>query len=164
MSKSIEQLKEALIQENKMYEAVLEMAEEKTEVIVQGQVKELEKITELEQQYMAKMGAFEKVRRSIFANMSEELGIKEPTSVSELLLFLKEPVGEEIDTLRNNLLETIEGLTKVNERNEKLIHQSLEYIHFNLKIMTDSNGDGNEYGHKANEKQKTKTNFFDMRV
>lgn len=163
--KSIEQLKNTLIKENELYTGVLKLAEEKTKVIVANDMKKLENITKREQQYIMSMGTFEKLRRSILTNIAEELNIEEITSVSELILFIDEAVGSEIDSLRNDLLKTIDDLKTVNEGNEKLINQSLQYINFNLEILTHSPEDGNKYSNKAVENKEIKPiNFFDMKV
>ncbi len=163
--KSIQQLKDTLIKENELYTQVLKLAEKKTKVIVNGDIKELENITKKEQQYIMTMGTFEKIRRSILTNIAEELNIEAITSVSELILFIDEGIGNEVDALRNDLLKTIGSLKSANEGNEKLINQSLQYINFNLEILTHSPEDGNRYSNKASENKEIKSiNFFDMKV
>jgi len=163
--KSIEQLKNTLIKENELYTGVLKLAEEKTKVIVGGDIKVLENITKKEQQYIMNMATFEKLRRSILTNIAQELSIEEISSVSELILFIEEDAGNEIDDLRNDLLKTIADLKAVNEGNEKLINQSLQYINLNIEILTSSSEDGNRYSNKASENKQVKSiNFFDMKV
>lgn len=165
MSKCIEQLKDTLIKENELYTQVLKLGEKKTEVVVSRNIKELDNITKKEQQYIMNMGTFEKIRRSIFSNIAEELNIKKPESISELILSLEEDTGNEIDNLRNDLLETIDKIKKKNEDNEKLINQSLEYVNFNLELMTDSPEERNKYSNKASENKKSKSiSFFDMKI
>jgi len=163
--KSIEQLKNTLIKENELYTGVLKLAEEKTKVIVSRDIKALENITKKEQQYIMNMATFEKLRRSILTNIAQELSIEEISSVSELILFIEEDAGNEIDDLRNDLLKTIADLKGVNEGNEKLINQSLQYINLNIEILTSSSEDGNRYSNKASENKQVKSiNFFDMKV
>jgi len=163
--KSIEQLKNTLVKENELYTGVLKLAEEKTKVIVGGDIKVLENITKKEQQYIMNMATFEKLRRSILTNIAQELSIEEISSVSELILFIEEDAGNEIDDLRNDLLKTIADLKAVNEGNEKLINQSLQYINLNIEILTSSSEDGNRYSNKASENKQVKSiNFFDMKV
>lgn len=165
MEKSIQQLKDTLIKENQMYTNVLRLAEEKTKVIVAGDIKTLENITKKEQQFIMTMSTFEKVRRSVLTNISKNLNIEEISSVSELILFLEDDIGNTIDELRDKLLETIRNLKTVNESNEKLLKQSLEYVNFNLEMITTSPEDGNKYNSTASESKKVKPlNFFDMKV
>ncbi|SDJ91063.1 flagellar protein FlgN [Natronincola ferrireducens] len=162
--KSIEQLKEALQQELNMYQQVLEMAKEKTQIIKQGRLKELEENTSKEQQYIRTMGTFEKIRRSIFTNISQELEIQEPSSVSELLLHLEEEEASHIDDIRNQLLEVIHRLEEINKLNEKLIYQSLEYVNFNIELMTTSHETSSHYGEKEAGNRKTVASLLDIKV
>jgi len=163
--KSIDQLKNTLIKENELYTQVLKLANEKTKVIVAGDIKTLENITKKEQQYIMNMSTFEKIRKSILTNIAAELNIEEISTVSELILFVEENTGNEIDNLRNVLLKTIADLKLVNEGNEKLINQSLQYINFNLELLTNSHEDNCRYSNKASENKEVKSiNFFDMKV
>lgn len=164
MMKSIQQLKETLQQELKMYKDVLDMAKEKTDILKKAELKKLEEITQKEQQYIRTMGTFEKIRRSIFVNISEEMGISQLSSVSELLLYLEAQEVEEIDTIRNDLLDTIGKLAEVNQFNEKIIQHNLEYVNFNIELMTSSQEFGNNYGEKDSGTRKPITSILDVKV
>lgn len=165
MDKSIQQLKDILIKENEMYTNVLKLAEQKTEVIMMGDTKTLEDITKKEQQFITTMNTFEKIRRSALTNITTKLNIKEYSTVSELLLFLEEDIGNDIDEIRYKLLGTIQSIKMANESNERLIDQNLQYINFNLEILTQSTEDGNKYNNTALGGKKAKPiHFFDMKV
>ena len=164
MMKSIQQLKETLQQELKMYKDVLDMAKEKTDILKKAELKKLEEITQKEQQYIRTMGTFEKIRRSIFVNISEEMGISQLSSVSELLLYLEAQEVEEIDTIRNDLLDTIGKLAEVNQFNEKIIQHNLEYVNFNIELMTSSQEFGNNYGEKDLGTGKSIASLLDVKV
>lgn len=165
MGRALEQLKEALIQENNTYMEALKLEEGKVKVIKTAKLRELEEITKLEQQYLMRMGTYEKIRRSIFVAIAEELEVTEIHSLSELLMLLEDQETiDEIDELRNQLLKTILQLKEVNQSNEKLLQQQLEYINFSIDLLTSDPSDGINYGGKAEEKDKRKTNLFDVRV
>jgi|GEM_PF-538364 len=168
--KSIEQLKEALEKELKMYEQVSNLVESKTKVVVKGKVKELEEIMKKEQQLIGQMSTFEKIRRAIFANISNEINIEEPTSLSELLLHLEEKGVEgdalkQIDRIRDRLLKVIDEIKEFNQLNEKLIKQSLDYINLNMEVLTSIDEQANHYGNKATkDTNKASKSLLDMRV
>lgn len=164
MTKSIEQLKEVLQRELEMYRDILKMSKEKTHVIKKGKLQELEEIIQKEQQYIRNMGTFEKIRRSIFVNVAEEMEIPEPASLSELLLHLEEKEIKEIDSVRNELLKVIDELTVSNKFNEELINKNLDYINFNIEIMTSMSGFGNNYGERDHSKKKNISSILDMKV
>jgi hypothetical protein len=165
MDRALEQLKEALMQENNTYKETLQLEQEKVKVIKAVKLRELEEITRLEQQYLMKMSTYEKIRRSIFVAIAEELEVTEIKSLSELLMLIEDQKTiDEIDELRNQLLDTILKLKEVNQSNEKLLQQQLEYINFSIELLTVDPSDGINYGGKAEEKGKRKTNLFDARV
>lgn len=165
MKRAIEQLKETLIQENDTYNEALRLENEKINVIKASKVKQLDEMTKLEQQYLARMGTYEKIRRSIFVAIAEELELPEIGSLSELLMLMEDQEDvEEIDALRNQLLETIMKIKEANEANEKLIKQQLEFINFSIDILTSDPIEGMKYSGNAQEKAKIKTNLFDARV
>ena len=164
MKRAIQQLKETLIQENNTYKEALNLELDKIKVIKDAKVRQLEDLTKLEQQYLMKMGTYEKIRRSIFVAIAEEMDIPELNSLSELLMLLEDEDDiEEIDGLRNQLLDTIMHIKAVNESNEKLLQQQLEYINYSIDIITNDPSDGIKYGGKAEEKERRKTNLFDAR-
>ncbi len=165
LAREVEQLKEALMQEQQMYEEVLNLEKSKTEVIKKGKVKELEEMTKKEQQYMMKMGTFERIRRSVFINAANTLQVDEIDSLSEFLLHLQDQQeADELDEMRHKLLDTINQIHETNQVNQKLMEQHLEYIEISLELMTDHLTDGNNYGNKTDRKGKIKTNLFDARV
>lgn len=170
MMKSIEQLKETLEKELKMYEEISKLAESKTKVVVKGKVKDLEDITKKEQNLITQMGTFEKIRRAIFANISRETNTREAGSLSELLLLLEEAgmsndALQELDSIRDELLNVIGQIKEVNQLNEKLIKQSLDYISLNMEVLTSIEEQGNQYGSKATtDTKKAKNSLLDMRV
>lgn len=167
LAKSLLQLKESLIKEKEMYDGVLKLSKEKQDLIVKGKVKEIEALTQKEQVYIKHMGTFEKIRRSIFTNAAKELNIREVDNVSELLLFIDEEAGKEIDSLRDEILKTINELKEVNEENESLIKKSLEFIDFNKELIASIQQEGpqnNDYTHKASERSKSSKSFLDMKI
>ncbi len=164
MVKSIQQLKDALQQETDLYKDVLKTAVEKTQVIKAGQLKALEEITKKEQIYIRTMATFEKIRRSIFMTMENELGISGLGTISELLLHLDDQDVEDIDKLRTEVLDIIKSLTEANELNEKLIQQNLDIINFNMEVMTSLAEMNSNYSGSDKGKNKAVTSLLDMKV
>ncbi len=164
MSKTVEQLKEALRQEISLYESLMEMADQKTLVVVRNKIQELEVITAKEQQFIREMGRFEQIRQSLLAHFSKEKELEEPpASLSALLSFLSEEEQEEVEDLRQKLLALIQEFSEKNSLNEKLIKQSLEIIQTNLELMTQKRTT-TSYDQKADDEKKKQTRqIFDAR-
>lgn len=163
IDRSLQQLKETLEKEENMYREILALAKEKTEFIKTGQLDKIEATTAKEQDYLKMMGTFERLRRSIFTNMTEELELESLDSISELLLHLDDREAFYIDRLRDQILNIINRLRESNELNEKLIKKHLEYVNFNIDLMT-STPEGSHYGKKDGGKTKSISSLFDMKI
>ena len=163
MSKIVEQLKEALRQEQNLYQALLELADQKTMMVVRNKVQELEKLTLKEQQFIREMGRFEQIRQSLLGHFAKEKELTEvPENLSALLSFLPKEEAEEIETLRESLIAIIHEISEKNRLNETLIQQSLDFIQINLEALTQQEN-GNPYGNKADAKSKQSRQLFDAK-
>lgn len=163
MSKTVEQLKEALRQEQHLYQALLELADQKTMMVVRNKVRDLEQLTLKEQQFIREMGRFEQIRQSLLGHFAQEKELTEvPQNLSALLTFLSEKDAEEIENLRQELTATIHEISEKNRLNETLIQQSLDFIQINLETLTQQES-GNPYGNKADTKNKQTRQIFDAK-
>ena len=121
------------------YKELLHFAEEKTDVLVKGDVKLLGEITEIEQNLILKMGKLEEERFELVNQIAEAYN----KDVSEVKVdFLKHILDREQaktfcainDEFKSVLLE----INEKNRRNEELIKNALDYIDFSIKLLTDA--------------------------
>ncbi|QXM05164.1 flagellar protein FlgN [Crassaminicella indica] len=165
MSKSIEQLILALSKEYEIYKGYLELAKKKRDVIVEGNIKELEKITNDEQSIVVSMGKIDEIRTAIIGNILFEQKIDWVENITELASSIKDPERTEILSLKDKLGSILKKIKEVNDLNTKLLEQSLEYIEFNVNLLTNAEVKGNTYGSKADENElKHRPNIFDAKV
>ncbi|MGV8145783.1 MAG: flagellar protein FlgN [Alkaliphilus sp.] len=165
MIDSIKQLKDALFQESKMYSEVLTLEQNKIDVIKAAKLKELEKMTEEEQQYIYKISTYEQIRNSVIANICEELGVRQVSTITDCLPLIKNEEDRElINGLRNQILNTIEEIKETNKTNEGLMQERLDFIKFSMELLTTDQGDGNNYNQGAIGQGKQKTNLFDVSI
>ncbi|MCD5413688.1 MAG: flagellar protein FlgN [Clostridiales bacterium] len=165
MVKSIKQLEETLLQEEKMYSEILDLGRKKVDVIKGAKLKELEKMTDQEQEYIFKITTFEKIRGSVIANICEELGQSQVATITDCLpLIKKEKERETINKLRNQILSIIEEIKETNKTNEILMQERLDFIQFSIELLTTDPSDGNNYNQSAAGQDKQKTNLFDVSI
>jgi flagellar FlgN protein len=165
MTKSIEQLILALTKECDLYKDYLEIATKKKDLIISGNVKELERITNIEQNMIVSMGKVDHIRNSIIGNLLVELNIESVDSLSELANQLSESYKSEVLGLKDKLEKTINDIKNTNELNSSLIKQSLDYIDFNMNLMLSLEDQGSTYESNASEKDiKKKSNLFDVKI
>lgn len=165
MTKSIDQLIMALTKEINLYRDYLEIAAKKKDIIIKGHVKELESITNIEQNMILNMGKIDHIRTSIIGNLLMELGIESVENLSELAHYLPENYQTEVLQLKDQLEEILQEIKNINELNGSLIEQSLDYIDFNMNLMLSLENHGSTYESNANEKDlKKKNNVFDVKI
>ncbi|SHI61915.1 FlgN protein [Geosporobacter subterraneus DSM 17957] len=165
MSKSVEQLITALKKEYDIYRDYVDIAKKKKDIIIKGNIKELDHITGLEQDMILNMGKIDKIRAAIIGNLLNELKVKEIANISELAPYLEEEDRVKVLNLKDKLEKVLQEIQELNDLNGRLIQQSLEYINFNLNLMTSASTQGTTYGNRADEKNvKTKPNLFDVKI
>lgn len=139
MASLIDELINVLEQENKEYETLMLLSKEKTPVIVKGDLEKLQRITQVEQEFIGKITNLEKKRTDVMNDIGTVLS-KEPKTmrvVDVIEILSKQPVEQNrLSEVHDKLLTTLENFKKYNEVNANLIKESLEIIDFNLNLVT----------------------------
>lgn len=138
MASLIEELIMVLGDEEKIYAEIIPVAEKKTQIIVNNDLRSLNSITEEEQALVGKISKLEKKRQEVLRNIGIVMNKKE----SELnfitiidLLNGQEKEQEELRRLHDKLKRTVSDLSLINERNQMLIKQSVEMIDFDINLL-----------------------------
>ena len=139
MASLIDELINVLEQENKEYETLMLLSKEKTPVIVKGDLEKLQRITQVEQEFVGKISNLEKKRIEVMNDIGTVLS-KDPKTmrVSDVIEILsKQPVEQKrLSEIHDKILKTLDNFKKYNEINANLIKESLEIIDFNLNLVT----------------------------
>ncbi|RDU21905.1 flagellar protein FlgN [Anaerosacchariphilus polymeriproducens] len=138
MASLMEKLVEVLMNEQKVYDEILELSKDKTNVIVKGKIKELEKITEKEQLLANDVQKLEKEREKIM----NDIGLVVKKDISELtisniisMLTSQPKEQEKLKKIHDKLRETLNEMILINDRNKQLIEHSLEMIEFDMTLL-----------------------------
>lgn len=165
MSKSIDQLLIAIEKECEIYEQYFKLAEAKKEIIIKGEVKKLDYITQKEEKLMSSMQKIDQIRNTIVGNILYEIKVESIENLSELCKYLDKEPKDKILNSKKKLEDLLLKIKNINELNEKLIKQSLEYIDFNVNVLLSSESGGSTYGQEANENDlNKKSTIFDAKV
>lgn len=138
MASLMEELIAVLSSERDIYQNLIPVSEKKTTVLVKGDLKELQKVTEEEQLLLDQVYAIDKRREKIIANMGVVLN-KDPkeldlTTLAKLMG--KQPEEkEQLSQLHDSLRQVMKRLVAANEKNKELIENSLEMIEFNVNFI-----------------------------
>ncbi len=170
MASLIDELIDVLEQEYQVYQQLLPIAEEKTQVIVKNDLSSLQDITGKEQLAVDKINALEHKRETIMGNIKTVINRKSVEFNLKTLIHLmdKQPNEQKaLSVIHDNLKRTVQRLVEVNNRNKSLIQQSLEMIEFNMNFIqsTRMSPGNNTYtkGASQNIAQTRGTGMFDAR-
>ncbi|MCI9073128.1 MAG: flagellar protein FlgN [Lachnospiraceae bacterium] len=134
----MENLIAVLQQECAEYNGLLELSGRKTPIIVAGDLDQLQKITDEEQEWVGRIAHLEKKRSEITADIADVLNKDVKTmKLRDLVQMLsarpaeQKQLSEACDVLR----EAVDQVQAVNERNRDLIQHSLELVEFDMNLL-----------------------------
>lgn len=158
MKRMIEILKKEL----EIYQEMLKISENKTDIIVKDKVDELQEMTNCEEEFVKQFIAIEKERIQIVKNFASENGFGEKIlKVTEICEYFPED-KDELMRLRYEILDVIEKIKVKNELNGKLLKNSLEYINFSVGLATGTSSGNGVYGQTGNAVKGEAKKFFDI--
>ena len=138
MASLMENLIEVLEQESVEYEGLLSLSQKKTPVIVSGNLEELQKITDDEQELVSGIGRLEKRRREVIADIANVLnkdveGLKLNQIVD--MLAARPAEQQELAAIHDRLQRSVYELRRVNEQNKELLSNALEVVEFEMNLL-----------------------------
>jgi len=129
---------DVLERENKEYQRLTELSNEKKQIIIDGDIPALEEITSREQEIAGILKNLENKREEVVKDMSIVLS-KEPEelTITNMIAFLNKQPNErqKLTELRENLRETLEKMADINQQNEALLHHAMEMTEFDLTLF-----------------------------
>lgn len=138
MASLMENLIETLNHECAEYEKLIELSKKKTDIIVKGDVKALEQITEEEQDVIGNINRYDQSREEITKDIATVINKDVEVLKLNNMVQMLEGRGKEQEDLRN-VQQRLKKVTKeiqiVNQQNENLIAHSLGLISFEMGLL-----------------------------
>ena len=160
-----DKLVEVLNQEAAVYEDILKISRNKTNIIVEGKVSELESLVKLEQSLVLKMSRLEASREKLVEKLASELGIEsQEPSISEIMERLGADETEKLKSCQLKMSEVLGEVKNLNGLNSKLIKNSLDYIDFSINLLTAAGSPNDTYGNTGHINDSKKRSFFDKKL
>lgn len=138
MASLLENLIDVLDSENNEYEKLIVLAERKTPVIVAGNIDDLGKITEDEQEIVGTIQGIEKQRNKILADIANVVNrdVKTLKLIDLIQMLDKMPDQQELlKGAQKRLRATIDRLKAANDKNQMLLADKLDMVDFNLNMI-----------------------------
>ncbi len=138
MASLIEELIGALKAEKEIYEKLVPVSERKTKILIKEDLEGLKKVTEEEQLLIDKVGVVDRRREEVIKNIGVVLN-KEPKELNLTTLtrvLAGQPSEKEaLAKLHDELKGIMKQLVGINEKNRRLIENSLEMVEFNMNFI-----------------------------
>ena len=134
----MENLIDVLDRENAAYERVAVLAESKTSAIVAGDIENLGKIMEEEQEIVGKIQGMEKQRDKFLADIANVVNRDvETLKLIDLIQMLESMPDQQqkLKDVQKRLRETIDKLRETNGKNQLLLTERLDMVDFNLNMI-----------------------------
>ena len=163
---NMERIISTLEKENKIYRELLSLSNEKKDYILEGKVKEIDKIVQIESSLIIEISKLEKVREATVQALAEGYGLpQENLTVSYISEKIKDPRSKILAEITDSISKTLVDLKEINDTNGKLLEQSLEYINFSVNLINSSLEPQNGvYEAKTGETTGEKRSLFDAKV
>ena len=127
-----------LEQEEKEFERLLTLSQNKTPVIVNNDVAALEKITDEEQIIVSRISNLEAKRESVTKDIAEVINkdVEELKLTTLIELMSNQPAERKrLSDVHDKLSATVKQVRQINENNAELIKHALEMVNFDLNII-----------------------------
>ena len=135
MASLMENLIDVLDRESTEYEALLQLSQRKTPIIAGGDLAELQKITDEEQELVSRIHNLDKQRAGVTADIADVLNrdvndLKLPNLITMLSA---RPAEQQALADSHDRLQA--GLKRVNEQNSELLNSALEMVEFEMNLL-----------------------------
>lgn len=134
----MENLIEVLEQESREYEGLLDLSQKKTPVIVNGDLEQLQKITDDEQELVSRIHNLDKKRVEVISDIANVLNRDVNTlKLANLIGMLAARPAEQakLAEAHDRLQESVRGLKRINEQNKELLNNALELVEFEMNLI-----------------------------
>lgn len=141
-----------------LYRVILEISHNKKKVLVAAKVEELDALTKREESIILQIGKLESAREQVVVELAGlyALSPKELTLAKAGELAGGE-VADQLRKLEAELSGIVDQLVPLNKINTELIEQSLNYVNYNLNLLTQSPANPNYAPKGQGESQRART-------
>ncbi|WP_456273252.1 flagellar protein FlgN [Bacillus sp. AK031] len=114
-----------------------EVAVRKTKILKDGDIESLGKHMKDEIKHIKAIEVLNNERENLQRQFAKDLPINiSNVTISHLLEYGKFIEAERLKVLQNELIQTVNHLKQVNDFNQSLLNQSLQFVNLNLDLLT----------------------------
>jgi hypothetical protein len=145
------------------HEALLDLAEQKKQVLVHGPMDIFSSLVTKEMQGVNRVKNLENVRQQLLGESLKGMGIQDPNlSMKEWIGLLNDEEERQVFfQLRDQLRKVLVTLKQVNDLNQQLIKQSLDYINYSMDLYLGTREKEYFYQKPVNALNSKRSRFID---
>lgn len=163
----VESIVETLEKQAVLYSQLLELAKQKTPLLVKNEVEQLNAIMQKEKKLLKQVEELEQVRMQLSGQFFSSLGLLRYKGgrLSEMIRTVTSAQDKQkLTELHGQLTGLLNDLQKVNQLNQQLIEQSLKFIDYSIDLMVDDPNENITYQHPLSLGYgNTRNGLFDTR-
>lgn len=168
MASIIEELIAIMSETTECYREFLELADNKKEVIINGNMPSLQILTSKEQVVAGRLLRLESKRKEVMEDICIVANKdSQKVTMAELIEMLDGQAEQaQLKQASQQLVEVVEQVREINQLNSALLNESLDYINFTMNLINSSQNltIGNNYEKKGTfQGEEERNNFFDAK-
>lgn len=136
MKELCEKLTALLAEILEVYQEILTLSRQKKDILIAGQVRELEEITKQEEKLILRVGKLEKERRQVMDDIRQANGLQEEQlNLVQVKDLMDAAAAEKLEAMSNELRTLMRELQSMNELNTKLLQRAIAFVDFNINVL-----------------------------
>lgn len=162
MASIAENLLAVLQKETALYQAFIRLADNKKDVIIRGDLPGLQQVTKQEEIVAGQLLRIERERQAVVEDICLVTNQKEEslTLVSIINSLDGQPIKQALEEELNNLTEVVKEANHLNQSNQQLIQESIDYLDFMMNaVQSFREVSTNNYAKKGRQDYSEKTLF-----
>ncbi len=122
-----------------LYQALLALSRKKRDILVEARPQELDQLTRQEEVLIIEAGRLETARLTLAREIAAAAGLPpSATALSSLITCADDKTARELSALSDSFEQVTKELVEINGLNTRLIEQSLNFINYNINILSQS--------------------------
>ena len=141
-----------------LYRVILDISHSKKKALVAAQIEELDALTKREEGIILRIGKIESDREKLIIELAglytlspQELTLKKAGELAG------GEIAEKLQKVETELSDLVNKLAPINKTNTELIQQSLNYVNYNLNLLTQGQASPNYAAKGQGESQRPRT-------
>ncbi|WP_106496665.1 flagellar protein FlgN [Lentibacillus sp. Marseille-P4043] len=163
---SVQQIIETLDKLTKLHQSLLAISQEKTDVIKQGSIDELQPLLIKERQHVQALEQLEKVRQQLVESWFKDNQLADETvTITNMLEHIEDQdISARLVQTTTVLTETMTSLKRQEQLNHALIQQSMKFVELSLDMMSPSLKNLNYGKDQSQNTEAAKRSVFDSKA